>query len=105
MQNIDMKETVSLSYFPFQIPQKLEYYIKWIQLPRLQTATLNKVYTLHGNMEGEIYLLKKPAAGAARIGILYRSPPLENVQNFRKGGGSVENYPDVFLSFLNLVKN
>ena len=22
-------------------------------------------------------------------------PPLENVQNFRKGGGSVENYPDL----------
>ena len=46
-------------------------------------------------MESKIYLLKKPAAGAARIGILYRSPPLVNVQNFRKGGGSVEISPDV----------
>ena len=46
-------------------------------------------------MEGKIHILKKPAAGAARIGILYRSPPpLENVQNFRKGGGSVRNSPD-----------
>ena len=45
-------------------------------------------------MESKIHLLKKPAAGAARIGILYRSPPLENVQNFRKGG-SVRNYCDV----------
>ena len=45
-------------------------------------------------MEGKIHLPKKPAAGAARIGILYRSPPLENVQNFRKGGGSVEKPSD-----------
>ena len=48
---------------------------KWIQLPRLQTITLNKVYTLYGNMEGEIHLLKGSAAGAARIGILYKCPP------------------------------
>ena len=47
-------------------------------------------------MEGKIHLPKKPAAGAARIGILYRSPPLENVQNFRKGGGSVGISPDMF---------
>ena len=45
------------------------------------------VYKLYGNMETKIHLPKKPAAGAARIGILYRSPPLENVQNIRKGGG------------------
>ena len=36
-------------------------------------------------MESEIYPLEKPAAGAARIDILYRSF-LENVQHFRKGG-------------------
>ena len=48
-------------------------------------------------MESKIYLLKKPAAGAARIGILYRSPPLENVQNFWKGGGSVEKPSDDIL--------
>ena len=46
-------------------------------------------------MKGKIHLLKKPAAGAARIGILYRSPPLEHVQNFRKGGGSVEKPSDI----------
>ena len=48
-------------------------------------------------MESKIHLLKKPAAGAARIGILYRSPPLENVQKFRKGGGSVRKSCDVRL--------
>ena len=37
-------------------------------------------------MEYKIHLFKKPAAGAARIEILCRSPTLENVQNFRKGG-------------------
>ena len=56
------------------------------------TPTVNKVYTLRGNMESKINFLKKPAAGAARIWILYRSP-LENVQHFRKRG-SVRNYCD-----------
>ena len=37
-------------------------------------------------MEGKSHLFEKPAAGATRIWILYRSPPLENDQNFRKGG-------------------
>ena len=46
-------------------------------------------------MERKIPLLKKPAAGAARIEILYRSP-LENVQNFWKGG-SVEKPSDTCL--------
>ena len=54
-------------------------------------------------MESKIKFLKKPAAGAARIWILYRSP-LENVQNFRKGG-SVRIYPDVciFPHFMNFI--
>ena len=45
-------------------------------------------------MEGKIHLPKKPAAGAARIGILYRSPPLKMSKIFGRGG-SVENYPDL----------
>ena len=40
----------------------------------------------------EVHLLLKPAAGPARIRVLYRSP-LENVQNFGKGG-YVRNLPD-----------
>ena len=51
-------------------------------------------------MERRISLFKKPAGGAARIGILYRSSPLENVQNIRKGAGSVENYCDVITSII-----
>ena len=37
----------------------------------------------------EFTYYEKPAAGAARFWILYRSPPLENVQKFRKGGGDL----------------
>ena len=48
-------------------------------------------------MEGKIHFLKKRAAGAARTWILYRPPPLENLQNFRKGG-SVRNYCDPVTS-------
>ena len=44
-------------------------------------------------MKGKIDLLKKAAAGAARIWILYKSP-LENVQSFGKEG-FVRNYFDV----------
>ena len=55
--------------------EKIEYYIQWIQLPRLQTITLNEIYALHSNLEGKIHFRKKPAAGAARTGILYRSQP------------------------------
>ena len=36
---------------------------------------LNEVYTVHGNMESKTNFVEKPAAGAARIWILYRSPP------------------------------
>ena len=51
------------------------------ELPRLQSVTLNEVYTLHSNLEGKIHFLKK----ARWIGILYKSP-LENAQNIWKGG-------------------
>ena len=47
------------------------------------------------DMEGKTTFLKKPAAGAARIWILYRIEYLlEYVHIFRKGG-SVRNYCDV----------
>ena len=52
------------------------------------------INTLQGVMDGKCFLFKKPAAGAARIWILYRSPPLENAKKNRKGGGSVRNYCD-----------
>ena len=56
-------------------------------------------------MESKIHLLKKPAAGAARIGILYRSPPLENVQKFRKGGGSVRKSCDTLKMFVKSIEH
>ena len=42
--------------------------------------------TLYNNIERKIHLLKKPAAGAARIEILYRSPPLKMSKIFGRGG-------------------
>ena len=51
-------------------------------------------------MEGKIHLFKKPAAGAARIWILYRSPPPWKCQKFSEGGGSVRNYCDVLVLFI-----
>ena len=47
-----------------------------------QTVALNN--PLQGILEGKIHLFKKPAAGAARIWILYRFP-FEILQIFRKG--------------------
>ena len=65
---------------------KISLYMKWKQLSRSQTAILNKVYTFHGSMERKIYLLKKPAAGAARINFIQIPPPLEMSKIFRRGG-------------------
>ena len=45
--------------------------------------------TLDENILRKINLLKKPAAGAARIRTLYRSPPLKMSKIFGRGGGSV----------------
>ena len=92
---IYFQETISFSYFPSYNWEKLGYYIKWIQLPRLRTPTLNIVYTLYGNMEGKIHFPKKPAAGAARIGSLYRSPPWKCPKISEGGGGSVRKSCDV----------
>ena len=57
------------------------------------------VYKLYGNMETKIHLPKKPAAGAARIGILYRSPPLKMSKICGRGPlYSVRNYCDALLN-------
>ena len=48
-------------------------------------------------MESKVNFLKTPAAGAARIWILYRSPPLKMSKIFGRGG-SVRNYPDAKTS-------
>ena len=52
----------------------------------MQIVILNKDYILHSIMERKIHLLQKPAAGAARIEILYRFPPWKSeVQKFDRG--------------------
>ena len=46
---------------------------------------LNKVDILHGNMGEKIHLLKSPPRAPLGSGF-FTDPPLENLQNFRKGG-------------------
>eukprot|EP00493_Phyllostaurus_siculus_P027314 UN27661 len=53
-------------------------------------------------MEGTVQFLKSPAAGVARIGILYKSPALKLCKIF--GWGFVRNYPDLKTSILSFLK-
>ena len=53
------------------------------------------LYTLR-NMEGKKFIfLKSPPQALLGSGFCTDLPPLENVSNFRKGGGSVRNYSDI----------